>query len=418
MVRVLIPATLAVSQLISANALAQDANSRLDIAVGIDMAYVSVSGYESWTDGSVGKLRYSDDGLKLARTFLDFEGRLADTLNATVVLEGYADGLGTAVDLTEAYLEWRPVPKSANRYRLKVGAFYPRISLENVGRGWSNPYLQNSSAINTWVAEELRSFGAELSWNRKPSSLGGRHDLGINAAVFWGNDPAGSLLAWKGWSIHDRQSRFSDKLPLPPLPQIEPGMMFEAQDPYVEPFREIDDAAGYYVNLEWRIANRLIVRAMHYNNEADPTSIVSGQYGWYTEFEHLGVQTTLPGEIGLIAQWMTGSTVMGPDPGNGIHPVDVEYDSYFVLLTRNWGKHRLSARYDNFDITQNDSTPEDNNPEYGLGWTLGYQIAIDDNLTLSAEWLSIKTHRCALVYYGLNPTVTEKQAQFTFQLRF
>jgi hypothetical protein len=418
MVRVLRPASAIIALLATTAVVAQEVDSRHDVAFGVDVAYVETSGYESWTDGSVGKLRYSDDGLVLARAFLDYEGRLTDTLDVTVVLEAYDDDLGTAIDFTEAYLEWRPVPTSANRYRFKLGAFYPRISFENVGRGWSNVYLQNSSAINTWVAEELRSFGAELSWNRKPASLGGRHDFGINAAVFWGNDPAGSLLAWKGWSIHDRQSRFSDKLPLPPLPQIQPGMMFEAQDPYVEPFREIDNSAGYYVNLEWRMANRLLVRAMHYNNEADPTSIVSGQYGWYTEFQHVGLQTTLPGEIGLIAQWMTGSTVMGPDMGNGLHPVDVEYDSYFVLLTRSWGKHRVSARYDNFDITQNDSTPEDNNPEYGLGWTLGYQFAMTDNATLSAEWLSIKTHRCAFEYYDLDPTVTEKQAQLTLQLRF
>lgn len=418
MVRVLRPASAFVALFASTVVVAQDVDSRHDLAIGVDVAYVETSGYESWTDGSVGKLRYSDDGLVLARAFLDYEGRLTDTLDATIVLEAYDDDLGSAIDFTEAYLEWRPVPTSANRYRLKVGAFYPRISFENVGRGWSNAYLQNSSAINTWVAEELRSFGAELSWNRKPASLGGRHDFGINAAVFWGNDPAGSLLAWKGWSMHDRQSRFSDKLPLPPLPQIEPGMMFEQQDPYVEPFREIDNSAGYYVNVEWRIASRLILRAMHYNNEADPTAIVSGQYGWYTEFEHVGLQTTLPGEIGLIAQWMTGSTVMGPDMGNGIHPVDVEYDSYFALLTRSWGKHRVSARYDNFDMTQNDSTPEDNNPEYGLGWTIGYQFAMTDNATLSAEWLSIQTHRCAHVYYGLDPDVTEEQAQLTLQLRF
>jgi len=418
MVRVLRPVSAIVALLMTTAVAAQDVNSRHDIAFGVDVAFVETSGYESWTDGSVGKLRYSDDGLVLARAFLDYEGRLTDTLDATVVLEAYDDGLGTAIDFTEAYLEWRPVPTSANRYRLKLGAFYPRISFENVGRGWSNVYLQNSSAINTWVAEELRSFGAELSWNRKPAILGGRHDFGINAAVFWGNDPAGSLLAWKGWSMHDRQSRFSDKLPLPPLPQIQPGMMFAAQDPYVEPFREIDNSAGYYVNLEWRMANRVQVRAMYYDNKADPTALVSGQYGWRTKFEHIGVQTTLPGEIGLIAQWMTGSTIMGPDMGAGWHAVDVDYDSYFVLLTRNWGNHRVSARYDNFDITQNDLVPEDNNPEYGLGWTVGYQFTVTENTTLSAEWLSIKTHRCAFEYYNLDPTVTEEQAQLTLQLRF
>ncbi|NIS88628.1 MAG: hypothetical protein GTN98_00825 [Woeseiaceae bacterium] len=418
MVRVL-RSLLFLGALVTAGAsVAQDVGERADLVGGADISLIAVSGYESWTDGLVGKLRFSDDGVYLGRAFVDFDGRLTDTLKASFAVEAYGDDLGNAVDLTEAFLEWRPVPRSANRYRVKVGAFYPRISLENVESGWTNPYLQNSSAINTWVGEELRAFGTELSWSRKPPSLDGRQEFGINAAVFWGNDPAGSLLAWKGWSIHDRQSRFSDKLPLPPLPQIQPGGVFEEQDPYVEPFREIDDSAGYYVNLEWRIANRLLIRAMTYNNEADPTAHDSGQYAWYTEFEHIGLQATLPGGVGLIAQWMDGSTVMGPNLGGGIHPVDVEYDSYFALLTKQWGSHRVSARYDNFGMTQNDSTREDNNPESGHGWTVGYRYQMTDGFALRVEWLSIKTHRCAHVYYRLDPTVTEEQAQLTLQLRF
>jgi len=400
----------------SAAVLAQEP-SRHDLTIGLDLSYVSVSGYESWTLGSVGKLRHDEDGVVMSRAFVDYEGRLTDTLDATVVLEIYDDELGNAIDFTEAYVEWRPVPQSANRYRLKVGAFYPRISLENVERGWSSPYTMSWSAINTWVAEELRSVGAELSYSRKPMSLGGAHEFSVNAAVFWHNDPAGSLLAWKGWSVHDRQTRYGDKLPLPPLPQIQPGMMFAAQDPYVEPIREIDDRASYYVNAEWRYGQRLLVRAMHYDNRADPVSIIGGQYGWTTKFDHVGLQTTLPGDIGLIAQWMSGSTVMGPVM-NGAHVVDVEYDSYFMLLTRAFGNHRVSARYDNFDVAQNDSTPDDNNPEYGLAWTVGYQYSYSDKISLATEWLSINTHRCALAYYGLDPTVTERQFQFTVKLRF
>ena len=390
---------------------------RHDLAVGLDSGYAGTSGYDSWTQGAVGKLRYSDSGFVMSRSFLDYEGRIADTLTASVVLEGYDDDLGDAVDATEAYLEWRPVPSSATRYRLKVGAFYPRISLENVERGWGSPYTLNSSAINTWVAEELRSVGAELTAQLRPQSLGGDHEFSASGAVFWHNDPAGSLLAWKGWSVHDRQSRYNDKLPLPPLPQIQPGGLMETQEPYVRPFREIDGRAGYYLNLDWKIARRTLLRAMHYDNRADPRSIVSGQYGWRTRFNHVGVQTTLPGEIGLLAQWMDGLTVMGPRIGDA-HVVDVEYDSFYLLLTRATGAHRVSLRYDNFDMSQNDSTPEDNNPEHGVAWTVAYRYELTENVNIAAEWLSIDTHRCGFAYYGLDQDVTERQAQLMVQLRF
>ena len=385
------------------------------VDLGIEAGYLHISAHPSWTEGFVGKFRYEDDGLVFNRAYADYRGRLTDTLNARVVLEAYDDDVGNAVDFTQAYLEWRPVPKSANRYRLKVGTFYPRISLENIDPGWSSRYTLSSSAINTWVAEELRATGAELTWSRRLS--GGTHTLSANVAAFVGNDPAGALLAWKGWSVHDRQTRPSDDLPLPPLPQIQPGMMFEAQDPFVEPMLELDDEIGVYVNAEWRMGSKLLVRAMHYDNRADPTILKKGQYAWRTEFDHVGVQATLPGDIGLLAQWMSGSTVMGPWMGEW-HPVDVEYQAEYLLLTRKFDKHRVSARYDHFVVTQNDRLREDNNPENGHAWTLHYQYEFSDKATLAVEWLSIKTHHCGWVYYGISPTATERQTQVAFRLRF
>lgn len=388
------------------------------IGAGVDVGYVDVSAYPSWTEGSIGKLRYGDDGFVVNRAFIDYRGRWADTLTAHLVLEAYDDDIGSAVDFTQIYLEWRPVPRSALRYRLKIGAFYPRISLENVDDAWSSPYTASSSAINTWIAEEIRSLGAELSISRRLASLGGLHAFSFDVAAFQGNDPAGSLLAWKGWSVHDRQTRFGDELPLPPLPQIQPGMMFEEQDPYVDPFREIDGRSGYYANGEWRYAEKLLLRAGVYDNRADPTIIEDGQYAWYTEFTHAGVQTTLPGDVALIAQWMTGSTVMGPVLyGNGTHAVDAEYDSYFALLSKGFGRHRLSFRYDNFDVTQNDQTVADDNSESGHALTVAYQVALAKKLGLIAEWISIRTHRSAWADYGFLPTETETQFQLSLRLR-
>jgi len=395
------------------------ARDRHAIETSIELSYIDASGYPSWTEGSVGKLRYDNqnDGLVMSRAFIDYQALVTDTLDAHVSLEIYDDDLGAIADFTEAYLEWRPVPRSANRYRVKLGAFYPRISLENSGPGWGSPYTLSSSTINAWVAEELRTFGAELSVTRRPQMLGGAHQFGVQAAVFYANDPAGSLLAWKGWSAHDRQTRFGDKLPLPPLPQIQPGMMFAAQDPFVAPFREIDNRAGYYVNGEWRLDNRVMVRAMHYDNRADPTILEDGQYAWTTKFDHFGAQVSLPADFGLIAQWMVGSTVMG-QVINGAHAVDVEYESKYLLLTKSLDKHRVSLRYDNFDVTQNDDTDEDNNPENGHVWTVAYQFDQSKHVSFAAEWLSIKTHHCGWVYYGLDPTNTETRLQLSVRLRF
>ncbi len=419
MARVLKRVVVIFSIFAAVSAVAAETPDRYKLHTGIDVSYVDASGYQSWTEGFVGKLRYDDnnDGLMFSRAFAEYEYQITDTFNAHAAVEAYDDDIGSTVDFTEAYVEWRPVPQSENRYRLKVGAFYPRISLENVAAGWSSPYTMSSSAINTWVAEELRTIGAELTWSRRPAMLGGAHTISLQGAFFVGNDPTGSLLAWKGWSAHDRQSRFGDELPLPPLPQIQPGMMFEAQDPYVAPFREVDNEVGFYVNGEWQFGSRLRVRVMHYDNRAVPTEIDDGQYAWTTKFEHIGAQYSLADGWDLLFQWMTGSTVMGPVV-NGAHLVDVEFDSKYLMLTKAYEQHRFSMRYDKFDVTQNDDTDDDNNSEDGHIWTFAYFYDLSDQISFGAESLVIKTHHCGWQYYGIETTLTEKQYQITARLRF
>lgn len=399
--------------------LATDSPSIHEFEISADLSFINASGYPSWTEGAAGKLRYDSesDGLTVSRAFVDYKLKLSDTVSGKVVANLYDDDLGPLVDFTEAYLEWRPQTTSANRYRFKLGAFYPRASLENTAPGWSSPYTISSSALNTWVAEEFRTLGAEIGIVRRPQLLGGAHTFSLHGAVFYYNDPAGALLSWKGWSIHDRQTRFNDLLPLPPIPQIQPGMFFRRQDPFVAPFREIDHEPGYYISADWGYHNRLLVRAMHYDNRGNPRKFEDGQYAWGTDFDLIGIKATLPGDVGLIYQWMGGLTVMGPFI-NGAFVVDADYYSDFLLLTKSFGSHRLSLRYDRFEVDENDQVPLDDNSEYGTAWTLAYTHQITDRVSLIGEWLAIETYREAWEYFDLDEVQTERQLQLTLRLRF
>lgn len=395
----------------------EPAGTHLDM--GLDLGYLQSDGHPSWLEGSAGKLRFDEDhdGLRLTRGFIDYKTRLAGTLTAHVTSELYDDDFSSTLDLTEAYVEWRPMTSTANRYRLKIGAFYPRISLENVGPGWGSPYSISPSAINTWVGEELRSVGTEFSVMRRPQALGGRHTFMINAALYIGNDPAGGLMAWKGWSIHDRQSRFNDKVPLPPIPRIQPGNWWDEQDPFITPLLEIDEVPGYYINAEWRMGKQLMMRAMRYDNGAAPMGIENNQFAWRTDFNHLALQATLPGDIGLLAQWMKGHTVWGR-LNNGVYSVDNEFSSSYLLLTREFAQHRLTARYDDFQVTEADTVPLDENSEWGHAWTLAYQYQRSERWSIAAEWLEIVTERPAWAYFGLEEEKTETQLQLSLRLRF
>jgi len=58
-------------------------------------------------------------------------GELGERVRVTLEAVGYGAGHFNALDLTEAYAEFRPCPRGVWRARLKAGAFYPPISLEN-----------------------------------------------------------------------------------------------------------------------------------------------------------------------------------------------------------------------------------------------------------------------------------------------
>jgi hypothetical protein len=80
--------------------------------------------------------------------------------------------------------------------------------------------------------------------------------------------------------------------------------------------------------------------------------------GLGTAFTHLGVQASLPAQIGLIAQWMSGRTdwIQGAGSDGTISPfaefVRDEFDSRFLMLTRLvHGSHRVSVRYDDSRCT-------------------------------------------------------------------
>jgi hypothetical protein len=425
MVRILIATLLAVS---AGSALAQESKvpARYSYVMGTDVSFVHTSGHPSWVNGSAGKLRYdsTSDGVTISHIFTDYQLRIADTLKARVVANMYNDDIDSGIDLTEAYLEWRPLTLSRNRYRLKVGGFYPRLSFENTGPAWTSPYTISSSAINTWIGEEIRTMGAEFTYSRRLEAFGGGHTFSAYASIFGNNEPAGGLIAWKGWSLHDRQTRFNDVLPLPPLPQIQPDGVLRRQDPFFIPFMKVDGTKGNYVGLEWEKRGHFLVRAMVYDNHADPAALRNGQYAWYTEFNSLGLQASLPGDVGLIAQWMSGETIMGPDLGrfrgpefDGVYPVDNAYESSFVLLTRAFDRHRLSVRYDDFEITEADLTPLDENAEKGHAWTLAYKFQVNDNFGVVAEWLQIDTVRPAWAYNNLATSRSESQFQLSMQLR-
>jgi hypothetical protein len=379
--------------------------------------YVTTStDLRAWPDGGFSKLRYDDDAVEAFRLFGEYHGRITNTWRVRAVVD-YLDGQSGGIDLTEAVIDWRPIPRSQNQHQLRFGAFYPAFSLENGDRGWESPFTYSYSAINTWIGEEVRPFGAEWSLRRRLVGFGSNHEVRAFAAAFYGNDPAGTLLFWRGWALHDRQSRLHDELLIPPRP-------FTTEPQRLEPFRELDHRAGYYGAVEWRFTLRALVQLARYDNRADPYAFSGGQWGWGTDFNHLAVQVGLPAQIGLVAQWMDGTTewLTASLPDGTRMPISEhvhdDFESRFVLLTRRLGtSQRLTLRYDTFSLERPAATPVLRS-DRGNAWTLSYRIELAERLSAGLEWLRVDSRRDLLPqFYATAPARREDQVRVEFSYR-
>jgi hypothetical protein len=407
----------------AAGALVAAENDRHEVHLDVAAGYVSAStDLIAWPEGGVSKLRHTDDGFTALRVFADYRGRITPTLSARIVAD-YLDDGSSGVDIGEAYLDWKPIPRSRNQQQWRFGAFYPSLSLENGAKGWESPFTYSYSAINTWLGEEIRPVGAEWSLRRRLAAQG--HELRAFAAGFYGNDPAGTLLFWRGWSLHDRQTRLHDRLDIPDLPVFRNGVPVGTAPNSVAPFVETDHRPGAYAGLEWRFARRALVQWARYDNRADPYSFADGQWGWRTDFDHLAVQVSLPAELGLIAQSMRGATdwVISASPTGTLSPfsrlVEDEFTARFMMLTRKFGaSHRLALRYDTFAIERPAEVP----PLYsddGSAWTLSYRIEpTAARFSGGIEWLRIDSRRDLWpAFYSTAREQSEEQVRLQISYR-
>jgi len=392
-------------------------SDRHEFYVDASAVFVSAStDLTAWPEGGFSKLRHTDDGLAGLRVFAEYHGRITPTLRAHVIAD-YVDDASTGGGVTEAYVDWRPIPTSRNQQQWRFGMFYPPLSLENSERGWQSPFTYSYSAINTWLGEEIRPVGAEWSLRRRLEALGSAHELRVFAAGFYGNDPAAELLFYRGWSLHDRQTRLGDRLDIPPLP-------FTTSLQRHEPFTETDHRPGVYGGVEWRYARRVLVQWARYDNRADPHSFANGQWGWGTAFNHLAVQVTLPAELGLVAQWMDGATdwVILAQPNGTLHPlsrlVEDEFESRFLMLTRKFGAaQRLAVRYDTFSTDRPGAVPALHS-DGGHAWTVSYRFEPTERWSGGVEWLRIDSRRDILpMFYATAPAHSEEQLRLHLSFR-
>ena len=355
----------------------------------LDVRAQAAASERSWTRAGMGKTRDDGSGIGLGQAILAAEVDLSDAISGSVVLN--AADRPRLVDLHEAWLGWNRLPSGPWKIRARAGLFFPpgNQEIDYQRLTWTPSRTISSSAINSWIGEELRTKGLEFSLTHRGRESGSPHEFGATAAVLNGNDPAGTLLAWRGWSVGDRISGASEAIDLADLPVYRADGAINKQDRAIRLFREIDGRAGYYVALHYGYADTLDLLAMHYDNRGDPLVVKQGQYSWATRFHQFGVRLRPAAGWELLAQYLAGATAMGT------RAAALDYRAWYALASRRIGNGSLTVRYDRFGTREDDILPADPNGEDGRAIALAYAFEFSPAVSLVTELLTVHSNRPA-----------------------
>jgi hypothetical protein len=372
-----------------------------------DVRLVAPPSTGSYLDGDLGKLRYSSGDETFQPGDLVGEGRVTilPGLMATATARVNAQ-YGPAVDLIEGYLRYSPDPVGDWRWSVKVGAFFPPMSLENDEIGWTSFWTITPSAIDSWVGTELRTIGAEgtLEWRHASGTVT------LIGAVFGWNDPAGVMIADRGWSFDDRVTGLIEGARIPDASALTLGL---TPPVYAHLFTEMDNRPGWYLDLSWEPTDIGGFEVMRYDNNADPTVKQDGQIAWHTQFWDLGFEKQL-GKLTLLSQGMSGSTTIQP---SAFFEQRTDFRSAYVLAGYDMDKWWAAARLDLFQ-TRTQATFPSTLDEDGHAYTLSLSYLPWKWLRFTGEFISVDDTRQQRLRVGEDPHQVENQFQLLTRVYF
>jgi hypothetical protein len=268
-----------------------------------DFRSVSQPAMTDWLQGGLGKFRYGGGDSHLhAQGLIQGDLKFDSDFSAIAVLRADQEGVGGA-DVLETYAAWHPVSDAPLSWSVKAGAFFPTISLENDDLGWNSPYTLTYSAINSWIGDELRTIGSEgtLRWRTD-----GAGTFSLMGAVDCCNDPAGILMADRGWAMDDRPTGMFERVRLPDATL----KLFHLPTPgRTGLFDEIDRRVGYYGGLTWQMPDVGKISVLRYENQGNPAAATARDTAWNTKFWSFGARTQID-RLVLIGQQLSGYTAV------------------------------------------------------------------------------------------------------------
>ncbi|RZA17417.1 MAG: hypothetical protein EOP93_13350 [Lysobacteraceae bacterium] len=377
----------------------------------IDLRVAAPASQQDWSDGGLGKTRFGGSSHAAISAAVVAAWQPTPELLASATLQLQSDQR-RPLDLLDASLRWRPVSTTAWRWSAKIGVFYPPVSLENDAVGWTSAWTLTPSAINSWVGEELRSTGIEMRIEHR----GEMASWSGVASAFGRNDPAGELLASRGWALNDLTSGLFARVRQPDAyaaqARTEPPVRFD-------PFLEIDHRTGWYAGIARDGVDGSRLALLRYDNRGDPEAWanVAGRrlYAWHTRFWSLGGKMTV-GEVELVAQAMDGGTAFEPQPGLYL---DSRFSAGYLLASWNpGGAWQPALRVDRFRIRQLPEALEAPLSEHGNAWVAALNWRPDARWRVTGELLRVDSTRNQRVLEGRSRRQVDLQAQLSLRCFF
>ena len=252
---------------------------------------------------------------------LDWTAHPAVNVHVHLLARNAGDGRRDAVGVPEAYLEVNLHP-GGDRLRLRGGAFFLPGSRENVDALWENPYAITSSALNSWLGEELRPIGLDATYvhNR---FYGG-------ATLFRGNDTFGALPPVRGWTLDDHWTLLGEWIPVD-----------EAD--FTSVSAENDGRLGWSARGGWN-GDRLLVQLTHIDNRSDGEDY-GRLFNWGTRFTIAGAEYTV-GDWTVAAETGWGPTFLVVEGERFTNKLDASY----LLVSRQFSRIRATVRAESFRV--------------------------------------------------------------------
>jgi hypothetical protein len=381
--RMRMPLALA-SLLVSASVLAQP--SPVQVHGFLSVRAIYVNGERSWTKGGFGRFDVGpDDGgdavvnVDLAQVGADWMPRKWLALHADGVARLEPSGTrGSRLGLVQAYVD-----VFNDQWALRAGSFWLPTSRENTEPLWTSRYTITYSALNSWIAQEVRPIGADLQYS--PNFY-----VSAGATAFRGNDTMGTELSARGWTLGNRLSGFHEDLPLPP------------PDRETRPFgRDLDGRNGYSERLRIQLPERAKLQLAHIDNRARLAAVAPAynEVPWRTRFNVVSADAGTMGPTTVAAEWAAGTTTVG-FPGGSF---TLDFSTAYALVSHKRGADRWTVRLERFATRSHKRPANDSSREDGTAETLAWLREFGPHVRGGLEYVHVDGDRPGASFTGFSP---------------